>query len=100
MTYGSCHRMCESNVHAWLKPSASARRVMSITRCAGGSVCRVTPMSMPLRLRPGERAPGELVEGPHGELEVLRRRVLLLGVAHPAEALHEEHHRGEHARHL
>src|SRR5918993_5334679 len=46
MTYGSCQRMCESKVQAWVKPSVSARLVSSTTRQAGGAVCRVTPKSM------------------------------------------------------
>src|SRR5215204_6132549 len=46
MTYGSCQRMCESKVQAWVKPSVSARLVSSTTRQAGGSVCRVTPKSI------------------------------------------------------
>src|SRR5919109_1521999 len=46
MTYGSCQRMWESNVHAYLKPSASARWVSSTTRRCGGSVWNVTPKSI------------------------------------------------------
>src|SRR4051794_32654212 len=46
MTYGSCQRMCESNVHACVKPSFSARCVSSTTRLAGGSVWKVTPKSI------------------------------------------------------
>ena len=46
MTYGSCHRMCESNVQACVKPRRSARWVSSTTRLAGGSVWKVTPKSM------------------------------------------------------
>ena len=59
MTYGSCHRMCESNVHACVKPSPSARRVSSITRLAGGSVWNVTPKSTAQSAVAvaGERAP-------------------------------------------
>src|SRR4051812_41780315 len=59
MTYGSCQRMCESNVHACEKPSDSARRVSSTTRLAGGSVWNVTPMSTAsLRHRRGRRLLG------------------------------------------
>ena len=37
MTYGSCHRMCESNVHTWVEAVAeSACFESSITRDAGG----------------------------------------------------------------
>ncbi len=46
MTYGSCHRMCESNVHTWLHPYISALRAKSIARAEGGVVCSTTPMSM------------------------------------------------------
>src|SRR5215212_9581929 len=46
MTWGSCHRMCESKVHACVKPSRSALRVNSMTRQAGGSGWKVTPKSM------------------------------------------------------
>src|ERR671914_719553 len=45
MTYGSCQRMCESNVQACEKPSSSARFVSSTIRLAGGSVWDVTPKS-------------------------------------------------------
>src|SRR5918992_5947713 len=45
MTYGSCQRMCESNVQACEKPSRSARFVSSTIRLAGGSVWNVTPKS-------------------------------------------------------
>src|SRR5215213_1128899 len=38
--------MCESKVHAWLKPRASALFVSSTTRQAGGSAWNVTPKSM------------------------------------------------------
>ncbi len=46
MTYGSSHRMCESNVHTWLNPYVSARFARSITRAAGGVVCRTSPICM------------------------------------------------------
>src|SRR5680860_1100309 len=46
MTYGSSHRMWESNVQTWENPSASARLASSITRNAGGVVCSTIPMSM------------------------------------------------------
>src|SRR5918997_2420543 len=38
--------MCESKVHAWVKPRASALCASSTTRQAGGSVWKVTPKSM------------------------------------------------------
>src|SRR4051812_17806551 len=38
--------MCESNVHACVKPSCSARLVNSTMRQAGGSVWKVTPKSI------------------------------------------------------
>src|SRR5947207_7968003 len=47
MTNGSCQSTCESNVHTWLKPAASARFASSTTPSAGGSFCSTTPMSMP-----------------------------------------------------
>src|SRR4051812_35572912 len=47
MTNGSCHSTCESNVHTWLKPAASARLASSTTPRAGGSHCSTTPTSMP-----------------------------------------------------
>src|SRR5215210_9176975 len=48
--------MCESKVHAWVKPRASALFVSSTTRQAGGSVCRVTPKSMlPPSILPRDR---------------------------------------------
>src|SRR4028119_1516446 len=37
--------MCESKVHAWVKPSLSALCVNSMTRLAGGFVWRVTAKS-------------------------------------------------------
>src|SRR4028119_473158 len=37
--------MCESKVHAWVKPSCSAFCVNSMTRLAGGFVWRVTAKS-------------------------------------------------------
>src|SRR3954469_19609066 len=46
MTNGSCHSTCESNVHTWLKPAASAFLASSTTSRAGGSFCRTTPMSI------------------------------------------------------
>ena len=46
MTYGSSHRMWESNVHTCENPSASARLASSTTRAAGGVVCSTTPISM------------------------------------------------------
>src|SRR5919107_1735114 len=52
--------MCESKVHAWVKPRASALLASSTTRQAGGSVWKVTPKSMnPLLLR-GLRLPARL----------------------------------------
>ena len=48
MTYGSCHSRCESNVHTWLKPCASASFASCTVREAGGLVCRTTPKSMGL----------------------------------------------------
>src|SRR3954454_6597175 len=47
MTNGSCHSTCESNVHTWLKPGASACFASSTTPIAGGSHCSTTPTSMP-----------------------------------------------------
>jgi predicted RND superfamily exporter protein len=38
MTYGSSHKICESKVHACVKPSDSAISVISMTRLAGGFV--------------------------------------------------------------
>src|SRR5829696_7171928 len=95
--------MCESNVHAFVKPSRSARRVSSTMRLAGGSVWNVTPKSIGsavLVTGPGEGAPRELVQCAYGQLEVGCRRVLLLRVADAAEALDEQHHGRHHARHL
>ena len=46
MTYGSCQSRCESNVHTWLKPCASASLASCTVRAAGGLVCRTTPKSM------------------------------------------------------
>src|SRR3954452_19680385 len=46
MTYGSSHRMCESNVHTYSNPYASARLASSITRRAGGVHCSTTPNFM------------------------------------------------------
>ena len=40
MTYGSSHRMWESNVQTCVNPSDSARLARSMTRAAGGVVCR------------------------------------------------------------
>src|SRR4051795_13126540 len=37
--------MCESNVHTWEKPKASARLARSTTRAEGGVVWRTTPKS-------------------------------------------------------
>src|SRR3954453_4370658 len=37
--------MCESNVHTWGKPKASARLARSTTRAEGGVVWRTTPKS-------------------------------------------------------
>src|SRR5690242_14543815 len=48
MTNGSCHSTCESNVHTWLKPAASAFLARSTTASAGGSFCSTTPMSTAL----------------------------------------------------
>src|SRR5690349_10367871 len=52
MTYGSSHRMWESNVHTCENPSASARLASSITRAAGGVVWRTMPMSMRREINP------------------------------------------------
>src|SRR5581483_73719 len=61
-------------------------------RRAETAVSRVCPWT---RLRePGERLGREAVERLHGELEVLRLRVLELRVRQAAEALDEDHHRG------
>src|SRR3954464_6069944 len=57
MTYGSSQRMCESNVHTWENPSASARLASSITRAAGGVVWRTMPMSMGRDINPGALQP-------------------------------------------
>src|SRR5689334_25262591 len=45
MTKGSCQSTTESKVHPWVKPAASARFIRSMSRRAGGSVCRTSPMS-------------------------------------------------------
>src|SRR5215212_8447133 len=56
--------MCESKVHAWVKPRASALLVSSTTRQAGGSVCRVTPKSMlPPSILPRARDRGGRAKG-------------------------------------
>src|SRR5918997_6638607 len=46
MTYGSCHRICESKVQACVNPSRSALCANLTTRQAGGSVWKVTPKSI------------------------------------------------------
>src|SRR5215204_729059 len=46
MTYGSCQRMWESNVHTWLNPCTSASFASWMVRDAGGLVCRTAPNSM------------------------------------------------------
>src|SRR4029079_907414 len=46
MTNGSSHKMCESKVHTYSKPSSSASRASSIVFDAGGFVCRTTPNSI------------------------------------------------------
>ena len=79
MTYGSCHRMCESNVQAWVKPSSSARRESSITRPGGrvGLERQAEVHGDPgLSGPPGpvEGAERQLVQRPHRQLEVLDRR--------------------------
>src|SRR4051794_18645433 len=50
MTNGSSHKMWESNVQTYSKPSSSANRASSIVFDAGGFVCRTTPNSMRLCL--------------------------------------------------
>src|SRR5262245_32674612 len=70
MTYGSCHRMCESNVHTCENPSASARLASSITRADGGVVWRTTPISMGRditdALYSSYRPPGPVTRSSHG----------------------------------
>ena len=44
MTYGSSHRMCESNVHTYSNPYVSARLASSIDpRAPAACICRTTP---------------------------------------------------------
>ena len=45
ITNGSCQSTGESNTHTWVKPCASARLARSMTRRAGGLVCKTTPKS-------------------------------------------------------
>ena len=83
----------------------AAGRARSRARPAGRSAAsgRSPPRSAPRRraaARPVDRAERQLVQRADRQLEVLDRRVLLLGVAQPAEAAHEHHHGRHHARHL
>src|SRR6478752_9045630 len=48
ITYGSSHSRCESKVHTWLNPWASASLASCTVRDAGGLVWRTTPKSMSL----------------------------------------------------
>ena len=57
MTYGSSHKMCESNAQTWVKPYASARFARSTTRADGGVVCNTTPNS----IRTAALAPKQLL---------------------------------------
>ena len=45
MTYGSSHKMWESNVQTWVNPYASARLASDNAR-RGGVVCNTTPKSI------------------------------------------------------
>ena len=46
MTNVSCHSTCESNVHPYPNPAASARFIISTSPVAGGFGCNTTPNSI------------------------------------------------------